>query len=64
MENGITLCFHCHKKAHAAPEEFRVWILSWMPQKEYDQLYLKSQMRGGFKEIDLEWLLKEMRTAA
>jgi len=59
--NGITLDFHCHRWAHAAGEEFRRWVLSWMPQAEYDALYLKSQMRGGFKVCDLEILLWDMR---
>ena len=61
LENGVTLCIHCHRWAHSAGEEFRAWVISWMGQKEYDALYLKSQMRGGFKEIDLVWLLREMR---
>ncbi len=61
MENGISLCYHCHKWAHAAAEEFREWVLSWMSQEEYDKLYLRSQMRGGFKETDLMWLLTDMR---
>jgi len=60
--NGLALCFYCHRNAHAAAEEFRSWVISWMGQTEYDALYLKSQMRGGFKNIDLEWLLKEMRS--
>jgi len=59
--NGVTLCFHCHRWAHAAAEEFREWVLSWMPKEEYDALYAKSQMRGGYKENDLEWLLIEMK---
>jgi hypothetical protein len=61
LSNGLSLCFYCHRNAHAAAEEFRAWVVSWMGQKEYDALYLKSQMRGGFKESDLTWLLKEMR---
>jgi hypothetical protein len=64
ISNGVSLCFHCHRWAHAAAEEFRKWVLTWMPLKDYDALYIKSQMRAGFKEIDLEWLLKDMRRAA
>jgi len=60
-ENGVSLCYFCHRWAHSAGEEFREWILSWMDQGEYDQLYLWSQTRGGYRENDLEWLLKEMR---
>lgn len=61
LENGVTLCYHCHVWAHAAGEEFREWILSFMDQAEYDALYLRSQMRGGYREIDLELFLKERR---
>jgi hypothetical protein len=61
LENGVSLCFHCHRWAHSAGEEFRAWVLTWMPQGEYDQLYLWSQMRGGFKTIDLEWMLIEAK---
>ena len=61
MKNGVSLCFFDHRWAHAAAEEFREWVLTWMPQREYDALYLKSQMRGGFKEIDLEWLLWDLK---
>jgi len=61
IENGVTLCFHDHRWAHAAPEEFRQWILTWMETVEYEKLYLKSQQRGGYKTCDLEWLLKMMR---
>ena len=64
LKNGVTLCFHCHRWAHAAGEEFRQWVLSWMPQAEYDALYIRSQMRGGFKICDLELLLWDMRRAA
>ena len=59
--NGLTLDFKCHRWAHAAGEEFRCWVLSWMAEAEYDALYIKSQMRGGFKTVDLEWMLKDMR---
>ena len=60
-ENLISLCFHCHRWAHSAGEEFREWILSWMNKGEYDQLYLWSQTRGGFKEIDLKLMLWDIR---
>ena len=59
--NGVTLCYFCHRWAHSAPEEFRRWVLTWMNQGEYDQLYLWSQARASFKEVDLEWMLKEAR---
>ena len=61
MKNGVSLCFFCHRWAHSAAEEFRQWVLSWMSQTEYDKLYLRSQMRGGYKEIDLMWLLKRLK---
>jgi len=61
MENGVALCFWCHRWAHSAPEEFRNWILTWMSEKQYDELYLKSQMRGGYHDCDLEWLLRDMK---
>ena len=64
LKNGVTLCFYCHRWAHSAGEEFREWVLTWMPAAEYESLYLKSQMHGGYKECDLEWLLIEMRRAA
>ena len=64
MENGVTLCFWDHRWAHSAPEEFRAWVLSWMPEKQYNELYLRSQMRGGYKEIDLEWLIRDLKKAA
>jgi 5-methylcytosine-specific restriction endonuclease McrA len=57
LKNGVTLCFHCHRWAHAAGEEFRQWVLSWMDQGEYDQLYLWSQTRAGYRVCDLELLL-------
>ena len=60
-ENGVTLCFHCHRWAHAAGEEFREWVLNWMPKEEYDQLYLWSQTRASFKVCDLELMLWGMR---
>lgn len=63
-ENGVTFCFHCHRWAHAAGEEFREWVLSFMPEAEYRRLYILSQMRGGFKECDLELLLWDMRRVA
>ena len=61
LKNGISVCFHCHRWAHAAGEEFRQWVISWMGQKEYDALYITSQMRAGYKEVDLEWMLKDLR---
>lgn len=60
-ENGVCLCFRCHRWAHSAGEEFRRWVVSWMGQAEYDQLYLWSQTRGGFREWDMEMMLKEAR---
>lgn len=63
-DNGISLCFVCHRNAHASPEDFRRWVLSWMGEREYENLYVKAQMRTSFKEIDLEWLLKDMRKVA
>jgi hypothetical protein len=35
-----------------------------MGSKEYDALYIKSQMRAQYKEVDLDWMLKEMRREA
>ena len=64
LANGVSLCFFCHRWAHAAAEEFRQWIISFMGEKDYNSLYVKSQFRGGFKDVDLEFLLKEMRRAA
>lgn len=61
LENGVTLCYFCHRWAHAAGEEFREWVLSWMPKAQYEVLYIRSQMRGGLKECDLEFLLRDMR---
>lgn len=61
LRNAVTVCFHCHRWAHSAGEEFRRWVLTWMPQDEYEALYIKSQMRGGYKVNDLEWLLRELR---
>ena len=61
LENGVTLCFHCHVWAHSAGEEFREWVLTWMSQAQYELLYIRSQMRGGFRECDLEFLLRDMR---
>lgn len=62
-DNGISLCFHCHRDAHASPEDFRRWVLSWMGEREYEALYVRAQMRCSFKEVDLEMLLWEMRKA-
>ena len=64
LENCVSLCFHCHRDAHASPEDFRRWVLSWMGERKYEALYIIAQMRTSFKVIDLEWLLREMRTAA
>ena len=64
LENGVTVCFWCHRWAHSAPEEFRQWVLTWMTPDAYDQLYLWSQTRSGYHDIDLEWLLKDLRRAA
>ncbi|MFH2076576.1 MAG: hypothetical protein ABIJ57_14735, partial [Pseudomonadota bacterium] len=40
LENGVTLCYFCHRWAHAAGEEFREWVLSWMPKAQYEVLYI------------------------
>jgi hypothetical protein len=61
VANACVLCFFCHRWAHSAGEEFRHWVLTWMPEKEYDALYLKSQMRGGYKDADLIWLYNYMK---
>jgi hypothetical protein len=61
-ENLLSVCFGCHRDAHASPEDFRRWVLSWMGEVAYEALYVKAQMRCSFKEIDLEWLLKGMKT--
>lgn len=63
LQNGISLCFHCHRDAHASPEDFRRWIISWMGEKSYESLYIKAQMRTSFKVCDLELLLWSMRRA-
>ena len=64
LANGVPLCFHDHRWAHAAPEEFRQWVIGWFGKEQYEALYIKSQFRTSFKTCDLEWLLKEMRRAA
>jgi hypothetical protein len=64
LENGISLCYHCHVSAHASQEDFRRWVMGWMGEKAYEVLYIRAQMRTSFKTIDLEWLLKDMRRAA
>jgi len=64
LENLLSVCFGCHRDAHASPEDFRRWVISWMGEKEYEALYVRAQMRTSFKEIDLEWMLKDMRRAA
>ncbi len=61
LDNGLSLCFFCHRDAHASPEDFRRWVLSWMGEAAYEALYVKAQMRTSFKEVDLEWMLKELR---
>lgn len=61
MENGVAVCFVCHRDAHASPEDFRRWVLSWMGEAAYEALYVRAQMRASFKECDLEWMLKEAR---
>ena len=61
LENCLSLCFWCHRDAHASPEDFRRWVISWMGEKEYEALYIKAQYRAKFKEVDLEWMLKDMR---
>ena len=64
LENGITVCYHCHVSAHASPEDFRRWVIGWMGEKEYENLYIRAQMRTSFKVCDLELLLWDMRRAA
>jgi len=61
ISNGISLCYHCHVSAHASPEDFRRWVISWLGEEKYEALYIKAQFRTSFKECDLEMLLKVMR---
>lgn len=61
LDNLLSLCFFCHRSAHASPEDFRRWVLSWMGETEYENLYIKAQMRTSFKEVDLQWLLVKIR---
>ena len=61
LENGISVCFFCHRDAHASPEDFRRWVIGWMGEPEYEALYIRAQMRTSFKEVDLDWLLKDFR---
>jgi len=64
IDNGVSVCFRCHRDAHASPEDFRRWVISWMGEVEYEALYVKAQMRASFKVCDLELLLWAMRKAA
>jgi hypothetical protein len=64
ISNGVAVCYHCHVSAHASPEDFRRWVLSWMGEREYEALYVKAQMRMKYREVDLEWILKQMKGAA
>lgn len=61
IDNGVSLCFQHHVDAHASPEDFRRWVIGFMGEAAYEALYVRAQMRTSFKEIDLEWMLKEAR---
>ena len=62
LENLLSVCFGCHRDAHASPEDFRRWVIGWLGEAQYEALYIKAQFRTSFKTCDLEMLLKVMRS--
>jgi hypothetical protein len=49
LENGIALCAGCHTlnarcSAHGNPEAFRTFLIDMMGEKEYERLFMLSQL--------------------
>ena len=54
--NGVTLCFTCHRWYHDHPVQFKVWIISLIGREKYDSLEHQSRAI----EDHPEWKLKDL----
>ena len=53
-QNGVTLCRSCHFTAHKYIEDFRRWVIKWMGEKNYDNLFFRVKELQRFRACDYE----------
>ena len=54
--NGVTLCFTCHRWYHDHPVQFKLWIIRLIGREKYDSLERQSRAI----EDHPEWKLKDL----
>ena len=55
----IGLCNDCHSWAHAEPDEFREWVISWMGADEYEYGHQLSLTVA--RHVDFEGIREQLR---
>lgn len=56
LENGVCLCFSCHRLAHDNPEEFKKWLRK---NRDYDKLVQIGSQICKLSDKDKQNLLKK-----
>lgn len=64
LENGITLCFPCHRYWQEHPVLFLKWMIRRMGMERYEVLERKARTIEGFSEWRLKSLYQELKKAA
>ena len=61
LNNGVALCYGCHRYLDTHPEEKTRWIVTWMPQEAYNLLLFRAhqpaQIDPGAIKLRLTYFL-------
>lgn len=60
-ENGICLCFSCHKIAHQKYEVFRRWLVMRMGMDSFEKLFIYCNTRIKFTVSDLQMIKMDLK---